>query len=82
MSEASGYSLHLYCDQENPAHGFTQFPHQYTGETRAECVKQARKEGWVFHRDGKHSCPQCTKGRPPKEDEFNPFSFAAAPEGK
>lgn len=74
MSEASCYTLDVYCDNtdfapfgssqyggmdQNTKHSFLEFPHQYTGETRGECVRKARRDGWVFHRDGRHSCPAC-----------------------
>jgi len=47
---ASEYTLDLYCDHENDAHGWREFPHSYTGETFAECARAARNGGWVIHR--------------------------------
>lgn len=59
---ASGYSLHLYCDHENPKHGFQEFPHEYDGETFAECSKGARVAGWKFHYATRTAtCPKCAK---------------------
>lgn len=67
-----GYLLDLYCDNEdapeqhykapyNPqAHQFREFPHQYTGETRAECVRQARAEGWLIGKT-RQLCPKCNR---------------------
>lgn len=72
--EVGGYSLHLYCDQTLPIcyvggshqpvpdgyHEYGEFPHEFVGQTGAECKKMARDKGWTFHRDGKHSCPRCS----------------------
>ena len=57
---ASGYTLDLYCDHHNDDHGFNAGPTTYFGETFAECAKQARKEGWVLHKDQTATCPKCT----------------------
>jgi hypothetical protein len=68
---ASGYSLHLYCDNESAGdvvhdaaakpgeHRYGEFPHQFTAETGGECRRDAKKDGWLFTRDGKHYCPRC-----------------------
>lgn len=59
--EASGYTLDLYCDREAD-HPFDYLPHQFYGARRSEVVSMARERGWVFHRDGTHSCPRCVRG--------------------
>ena len=58
---ASGYTLDLYCKYENEEHSFQEFPHQYLGENWADVSRQARKEGWVIHRNVTATCPKCVK---------------------
>lgn len=53
------YSLDCYCKYENPAHDPIEFPHQFVGETYGVCARQARRRGWVLHRDGFATCPKC-----------------------
>ena len=66
------YTLDLYCRNsgdvfsEDPTkldaiHTFKEFPHQYIGETRQECERQARKHGWIFNKDRDVTCPKCNK---------------------
>jgi len=31
----------------------------FEGAASTECIKQARKAGWVLHRDGRCTCPWC-----------------------
>jgi hypothetical protein len=58
---ASGYTLDLYCDHENGEHGFSEFPHQFLGETFRECAHSARKRGWVIHEKPRTgTCPRCS----------------------
>jgi hypothetical protein len=58
------YTLDCYCDANHPALTrlasglFLEFPLQYTGETRAQCVRAARAAGWVIGEA--HRCPICT----------------------
>lgn len=54
-----GYSADLYCKWENDSHGFQEFPHSYMAETRGGCLKQARAQGWIIHRDNYATCPKC-----------------------
>jgi len=61
--EVSCYCMDLYCDHENDQHRWKEFPQTYTGVSRSQCVREARTEGWVFHRDGKVTCPKCNKQR-------------------
>lgn len=71
---ASGYTLDLYCDHLSPRdfsagirdtiHRWDEFPHQFMGETFAECAQQARRRGWAIHQhDRTATCPKCS-GRP------------------
>ena len=64
----SGYSLELYCDNENgrrltnqhPNHEYGEFPHVYTGERGSTCRKMARKSGWKLDlENGEAYCPKC-----------------------
>ena len=69
MTEVGGYELHLYCDQlkcpilsekvRDLARVIIRVNDEYAGRNRSECVAQARSDGWIFHRDGRHSCPRC-----------------------
>lgn len=62
------YTLDCYCDaaQEGKPHpsqfrgGWLTWPMQYTGETRAECVRKARVFGWRIGKD-RQLCPVCMK---------------------
>ena len=56
-----GYDLHMYCRWENPRHNYDDFPQQFAGSHRADTRKQAKKVGWIFHRDGYATCPKCAK---------------------
>lgn len=48
-----GYSLDVYCDQEDcGASG------GYWGQTLGEAKADARRFGWVFHRDRTTTCGQ------------------------
>ena len=54
------YSLHLYCRYENPDHALDEFPHEYDdAQTYGEAAKNARKKGWILHRDNTATCPKC-----------------------
>ena len=55
------YSLDLYCDFENEAHEYQEFPHQYTNEFGSKCRRNAKKAGWILKRDGGAICPKCRK---------------------
>lgn len=56
---AGAYTLHLYCDHENSAHEYNEFPHIITGEFGSKCRSLARSCGWKLHRDGTATCPKC-----------------------
>ena len=32
---------------------------EYTDEFGSTCRKNAKKDGWTWHKDGLHSCPKC-----------------------
>lgn len=59
------YSIDLYCDYENSDHRWdaNSNPPAYIGETEAECLRAARKDGWKFTRERprKAKCPICVK---------------------
>lgn len=61
---AGCFDLLLYCDNVLPGR-FAQHRHaqpwQYTGETRAECLAQARRDGWIVnYKSGRAICPACS----------------------
>lgn len=64
------YSMDLYCDTGHNATGMASMReyqlaqrHQYTGKTEAECKREARKDGWLFRRDGRVFCRVCVKDK-------------------
>lgn len=63
-----GYTLHLYCDAfiagppRDPIHGWGDFPHEYCGETRSECIANARCDGWLISKK-RQLCPKCSGKR-------------------
>jgi hypothetical protein len=66
MQYASVYTLDLYCDRQicpmDSWHSFHEFPHQFTGDTFAECARIARKLGWkIHHRTRTATCPKCAR---------------------
>ena len=64
-----GYSLDLYCEnahelrgtgRDGDVHEFNEFPATYFGETRQECVRWARGDGWKINLSkGICICPKC-----------------------
>ena len=78
--EVGCYSLHLYCDIDNAepsatewpckkgGHDFDEFPHEFMGRTRGECVREARRRGWLFKKDGRTICPAHSKKFPRHTD--------------
>lgn len=75
--EVGAYSLHLYCDTKGCLNGQstgssiygTARPLELAGPTESDCKKQARAWGWVFHRDGTHSCRKHSNKRPKGIDQ-------------
>ena len=71
MGIAGAYTLDLYCDcpdgesyysgSPHDGHKWHEFPHQFVGDTRAECKRKALKKGWTFRRDGLVICPTHSK---------------------
>lgn len=60
IAYAGCYSLHLYCDHDNPAHGWDEFPHEYDEfERGSQARSKARADGWIIHRDRTATCPKC-----------------------
>lgn len=56
-----GYDLQLYCDRESPAHGYKEFPHQFSSEFGHRARRNARRAGWKLNlRDGTAICPKCS----------------------
>jgi hypothetical protein len=58
------YYLSLYCRSINPAHtdNRMQFPDEYVGVTRGDCIKEARQIGWKFDFATRSAyCPLCVK---------------------
>jgi hypothetical protein len=68
-----GYTLDLYCENarelygtgsDGDIHDYKEFPATYVGETRQECVRAARKEGWTINiTEGKCICPKCNHAK-------------------
>ena len=65
IMEIGCYTLDLYCDNSklqpdgtDGIHEYKAFPDQYTGNSRANCVRKAKKDGWKWV--GEHQyCPKC-----------------------
>lgn len=63
--KVEGYNLDLYCDNRtvypdllHDAHHIN-FPQDFAGRSRRDCMKQARRHGWIL---GKVDlCPICAK---------------------
>lgn len=62
------YSVDLYCDAENPAHEYGEFPHQFTGLNEPVCIRQARAKGWKITTK-RQLCPKCSGKRQKKKRE-------------
>lgn len=79
MAVVGAYSLDLYCDVGGDSYGGNcphkdydgtsgqygfRYPAQFVGANLADCMKQARQQGWKFSRD-KHTakCPRCSGKR-------------------
>jgi hypothetical protein len=62
--------MDLYCDNEN-AHEYESgvlvmpsYQGEYTGNSRAECIRNARKDGWTINlKTWKCYCPKCKRKR-------------------
>lgn len=58
---ASGYTLHLYCKWLNEDHRWDEFPHEYFDQHGPTTYSNARKAGWIIHKDRTATCPKCAK---------------------
>jgi len=72
--QAGSYTLHLYCDKK-PWHehalGYA-MPNpmgEYGGEIGSSCRARARKAGWMLHRDGRATCPECNPRKGKQQEE-------------
>jgi hypothetical protein len=62
LQYASGYSLDLYCQYDNPDHDFNEFPHQFGGEAFRECKLDAIRAGWSIDVAARlATCPKCVR---------------------
>lgn len=60
------YSMDLYCDECGFGYGTDSA--SFAGETRGQCVRQARLWGWLVGRE-RQLCPKCSgKRRRPQEE--------------
>lgn len=60
MQYASGYQLDLYCDTCYGPCNAT--PDVFTGESFADCARQAKGCGWVIRPKSRTArCPRCKK---------------------
>jgi len=65
------YSIDLYCDNPNHVYAGKGDWGTATGESRRECIAQARRYGWIVRRDYQNGettigvlyaeCPECAK---------------------
>jgi hypothetical protein len=56
------YVVEIACD-ESPCAGRGRkraLTVEYVGVDASDCTRQARADGWVFHRDGRCTCPACS----------------------
>lgn len=78
------YNLALYCkhtdsncwecknEKFETGGGCPRFPIEYIHEFGSVCRTDARKDGWILHRDGTATCPHCKKrGKHKKPTEQN-----------
>jgi len=52
-----GYSMDVYCKYKHEHMWMKE--HSYSGESLHDCLRQARKDGWIIHRDWTATCPDC-----------------------
>lgn len=66
--EVGAYDLHLYCDNViNHDNDYRRlFPMEYQGTSRSNAVESAKKAGWKFQKEGRHTCPYCNPNPPTK----------------
>lgn len=57
-----GYTMHLYCDNDETRHPSKLHGKAYYGRTFTGCARQARQDGWFIEkRAGRVICPMCRK---------------------
>ncbi len=64
MPEYGCYDMSLYC--RNGCQDGKEPYRPAVFQTLGECRTDARKQGWVFNRDGDVTCPECAR---PKGNE-------------
>jgi hypothetical protein len=73
MTIVGCYTMDLYClretcEREKLANTFRPAvqpcPHQFTGQTEAQCRREARRVGWRFSK-GDVTCPHCATASVP-----------------
>lgn len=82
MTEVSCYVMDLWCDLDRPNDSGHGGEMEFTGPTRADCVRQAKQSGWVFRHNGIIVCPKCS-GKPdltPKSETKSPEEVARGPD--
>ncbi len=68
--KVGGYTLDLYCDNNftinslgvytsDSRHAFQEFPHRFTGNKEAICIRSARSQGWLISKK-RQLCPKCS----------------------
>jgi hypothetical protein len=57
------YSMDLYFENtEVHKYEYQPFPEEYTGRSRAACLRKARKDGWNINlKTAKCYCPECRR---------------------
>lgn len=64
MGIVACYDAHLYCDCDNDAHAFNEFPHEFAGDTKQAAFAEAKGRGWkIMCRKGwtYAICPKCSR---------------------
>lgn len=57
-----GWAMDLYCRYTaDISHDVDTWGVSIGGVSRADAHRQAKNRGWMFHRDGTATCPQCVK---------------------
>jgi hypothetical protein len=66
-SSFTGWHVSLFCDHPHHELGRAEkgYPDIFDTGTlykrRADYVSEYRRNGWIFHRDGRLTCPDCAK---------------------
>jgi hypothetical protein len=62
-----GYELQFYCERDNPAHAYEEFPRVYSGEVGSECRARARRTGLDRQERRHRRLPEVRRGLPPRD---------------